>query len=323
MDKLTHLGPSANALVVFDVVARAGSITRAATELDVSQVAVSRMIGRLEKTLNTRLFQRSRAGLALTDDGEILAAGVRQGLEPIRKALGDIENRQSRSQTVKLSLSSAFIAYWLMPRYQHFQTALPHIHLQFHAISGALEGSVDAFDLALRKSDSHEKSHQRWDFMPEVIVPVCSKAYLAAHGPLTGSTDVQRHTLIELAPTTIGWHAFLQEMALDTATKARPAAFAPLVFSDYALVLQAAMLDRGVALGWLSGVSHALRCGQVVPASNYVMRTGKRYQLISNQRQARPEVKQVKDWLIAQMHDDLTALAQHYPEYARQFQRID
>jgi DNA-binding transcriptional LysR family regulator len=294
---------------VFEIVMRRGSITRAAEELKVSQVAVSRIISRLEKALDTRLFTRSRSGLTPTDDGAILLTGVSQGLAAINDAIEQIRARQQRVQNVTISLSSAFIAYWLMPRYQLFQKALPNINLRFHVISGALGPNFDDFDLALRHSEFLKKSQQSWFFAPEVIIPVCSQSYLQTRGPLEKPKSNQTHMRIELSPTTVDWVAFSNKAEFHDIANSQP-----LSFSDYALVLQAAMLGRGIALGWLSSLTHSLRAGELVPASQHIVATGSAYYLMSNQRTAREEVQRVQAWFCEQMQSDLKEVRQAFSQ---------
>ena len=55
---------------VFDVVARNGSLSGAASVLNLPQPSISRLIARLEREIGTPLFDRSSAGVALTAAGE-------------------------------------------------------------------------------------------------------------------------------------------------------------------------------------------------------------------------------------------------------------
>ena len=57
-------------LFIFHTVARLGSFTRAARELDISQPAVSIQVKELERSLDTTLLIRMRSGVSLTDTGE-------------------------------------------------------------------------------------------------------------------------------------------------------------------------------------------------------------------------------------------------------------
>ncbi len=309
METLKESGSSLHALSVFETAVRRGSITRAADELKVSQVAVSRILTRLETALDTKLVVRARTGLVPTEDGTILLNGVTQGLASINDAMEQVRARQQRMLNVTISLSSAFISYWLMPRYQLFQKALPNINLRFHVISGALGPNMDEFDLALRHSEFLKKSQQSWFFAPEIIFPVCSPSYLHSRGSLEHPTNNQMHMRIELSPTTVDWVAFSKRVNYQATANSQP-----LSFSDYALVTQAAILGRGIALGWISTATHSLRAGELVPASEHILTTGSAYYLMSNQRSAREEVQRVQAWFCAQMQSDLEEVRRKFPQ---------
>lgn len=60
------------ALRTFHAVCRAGSISGAARELNISQPSVSNVIALLEARLDIRLFERARSGIVLTPQGKAL-----------------------------------------------------------------------------------------------------------------------------------------------------------------------------------------------------------------------------------------------------------
>jgi DNA-binding transcriptional LysR family regulator len=60
----------------FAAVAEEGNLTRAAERLFVSQPALTKQVKQLEGLLGVRLFTRSRAGMALTEPGRVLAEQV-------------------------------------------------------------------------------------------------------------------------------------------------------------------------------------------------------------------------------------------------------
>ena len=78
--------PSSNALFVFDAAARNGSFTAAAAELNVTQPAVSRMLGQFEDYLGVRLFDRTAGRAALTEEGELLYRRVSKAFAASRAA---------------------------------------------------------------------------------------------------------------------------------------------------------------------------------------------------------------------------------------------
>ena len=68
----------ASPLRYFQQVAEHGSFTAAARELSISQPSLSVAVRKLEETLGTKLFHRSRQGVTLTRAGEILLEHARQ-----------------------------------------------------------------------------------------------------------------------------------------------------------------------------------------------------------------------------------------------------
>ncbi|MDT0343979.1 LysR family transcriptional regulator [Streptomyces litchfieldiae] len=87
-------------LRAFLAVAEAGTLTRAATRLFVSQPAITKQIGQLETRLGVRLFTRSRAGMALTAPGRALAARVPALLADWDHVLRETRSTASRAARV-------------------------------------------------------------------------------------------------------------------------------------------------------------------------------------------------------------------------------
>lgn len=298
MTSLRRSLPSANALFVFEAAARFLSFTRAAAELNVTQSAVSRMIARLEAHLEAKLFIRTATGIELTDDGRQLYHAVTGSFQHIEMAIEAIRARHGGGGMVTLSLSSAFAMHWIMPRLDRFQALHPGIDLRFQLVRGEPIGPVEDVDFAIRYNFPRDADHESWPLMAEKVLPVCSPAYLAAHGPLAHGPDLGRHTLVHLSGSTrIPWSRYLAEFDYAPPTGSRS-----LTFSDYSLVIQAAISGRGVALGWWHVVAHELAQKELVPAAPEILETGNHYYLVaSNRRPLRDPAILVRDWLLAEM----------------------
>lgn len=300
--------PSANALFVFEAAARAGSFTRAAAELNVTQPAISRMLGRLEQHLGVHLFERSATGIRLTDDGRMLYRTLATSFAEIETTIGQIRARRTAGETVALSLSSAFTTHWLMPRIHQFRRAFPNVDLRFHLISGSLHGSIGDVDLGMRFVPAESPEVRAWLFAPEQILPVCSPDYLKEHGPL-GQGDGEQ-SLVDLSDGTPRWRDLAERFGL-----ARHRPLNVMTYSDYAVVLQAALFGHGVALGWNSVVSLAMRNGQLIPAGPPHLRTERLCQLVApSDKPMRAVVAEIRDWLLAEMAADQRAIRRLYPE---------
>ena len=96
-------------LRIFYAVVEARSFTRAGRALDLSQSAVSRQIGALEKSLQISLFHRHAQGLVLTESGENFHKTVAAMYERMAMGLSQInEYRESPKGPLKLTTSVAF-----------------------------------------------------------------------------------------------------------------------------------------------------------------------------------------------------------------------
>src|ERR1700755_2777329 len=78
--------PSLNGLRAFEAAARHLSFTQAASELNVTQNAISHQIRRLEEELGIRLFIRKNRALALTPQARDYLPGVRAAFNDLRLA---------------------------------------------------------------------------------------------------------------------------------------------------------------------------------------------------------------------------------------------
>ncbi|WP_062116233.1 LysR family transcriptional regulator [Aureimonas sp. AU40] len=305
MSALRRLVPSMNALLAFESAARCGSFARAAAELSVTPPAVSRMIGRLEDHLGVRLIQRMPTGNTLTESGAILFEGIEKSFRGVEAALREIERRRSDDRSVTLSVSTAFTTHWLMPRFSRFQADLPEIDLRFQLLPGPLGGPVDDVDLGMR-FDAFGRDHDVRLLAPEVLLPICTPAY--RERLRNGRIPPESEAVINLSSAQPDWSNLVDfNGAFETGHS--------LAFSDYTIVVQAALLGQGVALGWLSVVAHWLCVGSLVPASTKLRVTGRPCQLVrSRARPLRPAVAAVRDWIAEEVRREISAIDRTYPE---------
>lgn len=307
MSNLRRKLPSSSSLFVFEAAARCGSFTRAAEELCVSQPAVSRMLARLEEHLGVQLFERVRGGARLTESGSILYRRVQEGFATIETAISEIESRATGLETITLSVSTAFTTHWLMPRMSRFSEAFPSVDLRFQLMSGKIGGPLVDVDLGMRYLEVGSLKATDMLVLPEITIPLCNRQYHA--DLLHQGARKQPRTLISMDSQERGWVEHF-----DTLGQRPGVADNSLVFSDYAVVVQAALLGQGMALGWLNVVSHCLAKGELLPAADQVRVSARRCCLVSpGNRPLRPLVAAVRDWIVTEMHNDLAQIDAAYP----------
>jgi DNA-binding transcriptional LysR family regulator len=87
-----------NNLMAFEVAARTGSFTQAASELSVSQPAVSHAMRKLEAELGVKLFERRHKGVDTTEAGRHLLEQVGLGLALIDQAVREVRSMEQGHQ---------------------------------------------------------------------------------------------------------------------------------------------------------------------------------------------------------------------------------
>ncbi|EAQ24723.1 transcriptional regulatory protein [Roseovarius sp. 217] len=294
--------PSAGALFVFEAAARKLSFSEASREFNVTQPAVSKTIRQLEDRLGVPLFNRTSGGVELTRHGQILADAVAGGFRQVEAALDEIERMRESPASVTVSVTSAFALHWFMPRLDCYRQALPDIPIRFQIIHGEPIGPLNGADLGVRHDEEKKQAFDRWFLQEEVVIPVASPGYVAAHGVLDGCNTLKGHTLGHLnEPLRLPWRKYLAEMGY-----APPGDASEMLFSDYALLLQAVIKGQCIGLGWRYVIAHELEQKGLVRAASREYVTGLNYYIVtSSDRPLRPEVAAVRDWLLTEVGADL------------------
>src|SRR5262249_59028777 len=100
--------------------------TRAASELNLTQGAISRQIREIESNLGIRLFERVRQRVVLTDAGKMYLAHVKKALDDLADATQRAASFSNKT-TLHLVALPTFAARWLVPRLPNFQRSNPKI----------------------------------------------------------------------------------------------------------------------------------------------------------------------------------------------------
>ena len=122
-----NLPHSLNALRVFEAAARYLSFTHAATELNVTQSAVSRQIRQLEDNLGFSLFNRLHRALELTNEGSELSMLLSRQFGELNRAIYQLA--PSQQSELKIKVETSLAARWLVPRLHKFRKRYPNLQV--------------------------------------------------------------------------------------------------------------------------------------------------------------------------------------------------
>ncbi len=116
---------------IFYYVAKCSSISAAAKQLYLSQPTVSYSIQNLEKELGCTLFIRTKKGVVLTPEAEILYKHVSKACEHIFQAEEEIrEVKDLQKGIVRIGASVVTLNHYLLPLLEEFREEYPQIHLK-------------------------------------------------------------------------------------------------------------------------------------------------------------------------------------------------
>lgn len=208
--------PPLNSLVAFEAAARYKSFTLAATELNVTQGAISRQIRILEKDIGTPLFVRANRGIELTATGAAYAESVRASLDALAEATADIRGWSGPKQ-VTVATSNAMASLWLLPRIAEFKREYPDVEIHIVAAEQIKDLTRLEWDFAVyysRQPPSYFDTHKLFN---EEVFPVCSPAYLDSVSQLETPEDLGHCTLLcldEIDRDWLSWRQWFQNLEL-------------------------------------------------------------------------------------------------------------
>lgn len=224
-----------NELLAFVTVARAGSFTRAAKELNVSQSALSHTIRALETRFDLRLLTRTTRSVAPTEAGERLLATLAPRFQEIEAELIALTQlRDVPAGSLRITATPHAADTILLPALARLLPAYPELRIE---ISNGGEES----DLAVHLGEHLARGMVATRIGPDLRMAVVgTPAYFARHPALTTPQDLMGHNCIDvrqaegLTPWTFArdgypMHVRVEgQLVLDGQVQARAAALAGL-----------------------------------------------------------------------------------------------
>lgn len=106
------------------------SVSKAAEILLISQPAVSYQIKTLEEELGITLFVRTKKGVTLTEEGEILFSYVKKGIEAFYNGENALTNLKNLDYgNIRIGSSATVSKHVLMPYLEKFHKTYPNIEI--------------------------------------------------------------------------------------------------------------------------------------------------------------------------------------------------
>ncbi len=265
-----HIPPLA-ALKAFEAVARLGSLSRAAEELNVTKSAISHQLRALESALGTTLMHRggttSRA--QPTSAGQELLLAIEASLIPLGEACERLAvRRRKRRRTLTVSANAPFSSLWLAPHVVEFSMRHPEIAVNLRVFDDEPDWQNDTIDIAILRvplssstTDTPNSHPSDRALVRETVFPVCSPLLI---DPRTATPQIlAEHRLLQeehhASSREIDWQtwfALLGAGVLPEQNLVRLSSFNPII--------GAAIAGKGVALGRSPLIDFDLAHGRLV-----------------------------------------------------------
>jgi DNA-binding transcriptional LysR family regulator len=250
----------------FTRAAELGSFAAAARELDISAVAVSQNISRLEKNLGVRLFARSTRALELTPEGAAFLDQCKSPLAQLAAACKDISSDVlTASGKLRATVVSPLASLYLIPLLPKFFQRYPDIELELDLSEDSKSLIAKRFDVGIRVGVLNDASFVARPLGPLRLLLCASPGYLEAHGTPAAVEDLAAHSLLRLQlndqeqPTPI----FVQTRSDGARSMQMIQLPARFVCNDFRGLLQACEGGVGIAQLPLPMALPALRAGQL------------------------------------------------------------
>ncbi len=274
MEKL----PPLNAVRAFEVAARAGSFTLAATELGVSSAAVSQQIRNLEDWFGKQLFVRNGNRITLTDAGHAIYPQTARALGEIAAVGRRMLEGGLRTRLV-VSVPFSLAELWLAPRLAVLLDGFPHMAIDVRVEDDPVDVVRQNIDLRISYGDYHYPALRTVRLVHDDVLPVASPDFWRRHGnEASDLSDMHESQFIHTNwgpnyashPTWADWFAAAGGNRAPDPSHGRRVGLS-------SLAIGAARLGLGIALGQRVMAAADIDAGRLIALSSVSVRLGQPY----------------------------------------------
>lgn len=288
-----HTLPPTAVLLAFEAASRLQSFTAAATELCLTQSAISRQIRLLEDMVGSPLFSREKQTVRLTESGRQYARDISEALHGISSATLRIATH-SPIETLTLGVLPTFGTRWLTPRLGTFLAENPGVSLNIKTRLAPFDFQSDSVDAAIHFGSPQWRGANLDFLMHEIVVPACSYS-LRDRYRIEGPEDLLSMPLVHLASRLNAWERWFAGHGVIANNQ-------PGMQTDqFSIAAQAAISGIGVALLPKFLIENELNRGDLVIA--YPSETedlGAYYLAWPSARKSSRALAQFRQWLLLQ-----------------------
>lgn len=185
------------AIRVFARVARAGTFSEAARQLDMSTSSVSRQINALEESLGIRLFKRSTRNLVLTEAGETYLTSIDPALKQLELARRTaLSYQRTISGSIRFHARTSAGTEVIVPALSEFFIRYPDIEIDITLTDERVDLLANGIDVAVWLGKLEDSSMVARNLSSSRRVICGSPAYLQRNGVPRKPDDLLQHSCL-------------------------------------------------------------------------------------------------------------------------------
>ena len=186
-------------LTFFATLVKAGSLTAAARELNVTPPAISKRLQQLENRLGVRLLHRTTRRIGLTHEGEVYLENARRILDEIDELESTVSSsRVAPRGLLRVNAPLGFGRTYITPLVSDFAKEYPDVQVQLQLSDHPLILADESIDVGIRFGDLPDARVVARRIAPNRRLLCASPAYLQKHGTPQTPEELPRHNCLIL-----------------------------------------------------------------------------------------------------------------------------
>jgi LysR family glycine cleavage system transcriptional activator len=283
--------PNLNQLRAFEATARHLSFKQAASELFVTQAAISHQVKALEQDIGHPLFHRHGREVSLTDEARRFVADITPALDQIAEATATLKST-GISGTLKLSMAGFHADRVVRPYLAEFKAIYPELQLDISYSSDIVDFSTADIHAALRGGGG------AWKGLSSIMiynktVPVCSPSLVEGLELPVSAEQIARMPLATTKNHSTGWLDWFAVAGIEDTSNLNF-----IEFDDGGLALGFAETGDGVALvADIPLIQHELATGAMVIINPLTIKKSAIYLFYPETQHPDARILAFADWL--------------------------
>jgi DNA-binding transcriptional LysR family regulator len=285
--------PSRSALIAFEAAARHQSFTNAASELALTESAISRQVNALEDQLGLKLFNRIKKRVILTKAGVLYGIQIRQTLDQMERDMLNIMAHGGTRGIIELAVLPTFCSQWLIPRLSRFYAKHSDMTINASARSVMFLFKDTPFDAAIHFGQPTWPGTAADYLFKEEVIAVCNPSLLEKN-EICKADDILNHSLLHLTSRPDAWRNWFECAGLSSINAMQGSRY-----EHFSLLISAACAGLGIALIPRFLISKELKREELSVALNLSLESDNAYYLVyPEENLASSALNHFREWLL-------------------------